>query len=87
MFIGSNGCTSHQSPAIGVDQVKHITVGPLRHRTAPLYDEEPTLLAVDCEMCATDSDDKALLSLCVVDVDGNIVLQVLSAAVCWLSGH
>lgn len=45
-------------------------------RSAPAYDEEPTLLAVDCEMCATAHDDKALLSLCLVDVDGSILQQV-----------
>lgn len=40
------------------------------------YDEEPKLLAIDCEMCATAGDDKALLSLCMVDTDGTSILHV-----------
>lgn len=51
----------------------------LHCRNAPSYDEEPALFAVDCEMCATATEDKALLSLCLVDVNGDIALQV-----CWL---
>lgn len=45
-------------------------------RSPPSYAEEPALFALDCEMCATATDDKALLSLCLVDVNGEIVLQV-----------
>jgi RNA exonuclease 1 len=45
-------------------------------RSPPSYAEEPSLFALDCEMCATATDDKALLSLCLVDVNGEIVLQV-----------
>ena len=42
------------------------------------YDEEPKLLAIDCEMCAAAGDDKALLSLCMVDTDGTSIIHVSS---------
>lgn len=53
-------------------------------RSAPSYDEEPTLFAIDCEMCATANDDKALLSLCMVDVNGDIAQQVVRHSNCFL---
>lgn len=46
-----------------------------RIRGTPAFDQEPTLLAIDCEMCVTEDDDKALLSLCVVDTDGGRVMH------------
>ena len=45
-------------------------------RSPPSYAAEPALFALDCEMCATATDDKALLSFCLVDAGGEIVLQV-----------
>lgn len=44
------------------------------------YDTEPRLLAIDCEMCATATDDKALLSLCMVDTEGTAIIHVRSRA-------
>ncbi|EFJ44915.1 hypothetical protein VOLCADRAFT_94683 [Volvox carteri f. nagariensis] len=37
----------------------------------------PQLLAVDCEMCATEEDDSALLGVCVVDEFGEVVYRQL----------
>lgn len=48
-----------------------------RIRSIPAYDQEPTLLAVDCEMCVIENDDKALLSLCAVDMAGERVMHEL----------
>lgn len=39
-------------------------------------DSKLKLLALDCEMCETDRDSSALLGLCVVDEDCNVVLKV-----------
>lgn len=47
----------------------------IRLRATPSFDQEPSMLGVDCEMCVTEDDDKALLSLCVVDTDGSRVIH------------
>eukprot|EP00208_Stichococcus_sp_RCC1054_P002596 CAMPEP_0206146364 /NCGR_PEP_ID=MMETSP1473-20131121/30120_1 /ASSEMBLY_ACC=CAM_ASM_001109 /TAXON_ID=1461547 /ORGANISM="Stichococcus sp, Strain RCC1054" /LENGTH=307 /DNA_ID=CAMNT_0053542879 /DNA_START=263 /DNA_END=1183 /DNA_ORIENTATION=+ len=49
--------------------------GWLRIRQKMEYDTEPRLLAIDCEMCATATDDKALLSLCMVDTEGTAIIH------------
>lgn len=36
----------------------------------------PRLLAVDCEMCETEGDKKALLGVCVVDEEGQVLFKV-----------
>lgn len=51
------------------------------HRGTPSLDQEPSLLGLDCEMCVTEDDDKALLSLCVVDPDGERVMHVGLSAI------
>ena len=33
-------------------------------------------MALDCEMCATTDDDRALLGLCLLDVNGEVLVQV-----------
>ncbi|GLI60667.1 hypothetical protein VaNZ11_002868, partial [Volvox africanus] len=38
-------------------------------------DVRPRLLALDCEMCATEEDDSALLGVCVVDEFGEVLYQ------------
>jgi hypothetical protein len=60
------------SPVLSVLQAYHLRTC----RSPPSYAAEPALFALDCEMCATATDDKALLSLCLVDAGGEIVLQV-----------
>ncbi len=37
----------------------------------------PRLLALDCEMCAVEGDDSALLGVCVVDEFGEVVYREL----------
>ena len=36
-------------------------------------------MALDCEMCATRDDDRELLGLCLVDADGEVLVQVGAA--------
>ncbi|GIL50848.1 hypothetical protein Vafri_6967 [Volvox africanus] len=38
-------------------------------------DVRPRLLALDCEMCATDEDESALLGVCVVDEFGEVLYR------------
>ena len=38
---------------------------------------KPRLLGVDCEMCETDDDTRALVGVSVVDDEGNILLKTL----------
>ena len=47
----------------------------LGHRELPDYTQEPVLVALDCEMCATTEDDRALLGLCLLDVHGEVLVQ------------
>ena len=35
------------------------------------------MIGVDCEMCETDQDTRALVGVSVVDVDGGILLKTL----------
>jgi hypothetical protein len=44
--------------------------------------QEPVLVGLDCEMCATQDDDRELLGLCLVDADGEVLVQVG----CWVLG-
>jgi len=37
----------------------------------------PTLLGIDCEMCETDRDQRALVGVSVVDEGGNVLLKTL----------
>lgn len=38
---------------------------------------KPTLLGIDCEMCETDRDQRALVGVSVVDEGGNVLLKTL----------
>ena len=41
--------------------------------------QEPSLVGLDCEMCATRDDDRELLGLCLIDADGEVLVQVVVA--------
>ncbi len=43
--------------------------------------QEPVLVGLDCEMCATRDDDRELLGLCLIDADGEVLVQVRRALV------
>jgi len=36
-------------------------------------------VGLDCEMCATRDDDRELLGLCLIDADGEVLVQVRGA--------
>lgn len=36
------------------------------------YSQPPRLIAIDCEMCATDKEDKALVKVTAVDSKGKV---------------
>jgi len=38
---------------------------------------KPRLIAIDCEMCETDRDPRALIGVSVVDEDGSVLLKTL----------
>ena len=42
--------------------------------------QEPVLVGLDCEMCATQDDDRELLGLCLIDANGNVLVQVAAWA-------
>ncbi|GLC43249.1 hypothetical protein PLESTF_000408700 [Pleodorina starrii] len=53
-------------------------VGWVRAKRSQLSaDVRPRLLALDCEMCSTETDDAALLGVCVVDEFGAVVYREL----------
>eukprot|EP00873_Tetraselmis_striata_P033573 jgi/Tetstr1/453837/TSEL_004000.t1 len=41
------------------------------------YSQPPRLIAIDCEMCATDKEDKALVKVTAVDSKGKMLLDQL----------
>ena len=45
-------------------------------------------MGLDCEMCATRDDDRELLGLCLIDADGEVLVQVrepLDSPAVWLT--
>lgn len=49
--------------------------------------QEPVLVGLDCEMCATRDDDRELLGLCLIDADGEVLVQVSALAAPPLPGN
>ena len=71
-------CTGSKYPIIVVCMyINKNTEAERCCRSVPDFDSEPTLIALDCEMCCTTQGSRELLSVSVVDSNGTALLETL----------